>query len=185
MASKIGKKEWTVLKISAGVIDVIQWLVDLTGVGVGVNEVADPIIGVLLVAYFQRRGVSMIKHPKRLLAMVAGTVIEMGTADIAPAWIFDVWYIHSNVKKEEAEEESLREQEEFLKQNLEQPLYANGRRNPRPNSATMSVRPAVMNGVRAPGGGLTRSDRSRGNITSPNSKSFGNTMRDQETALSA
>jgi hypothetical protein len=152
--SKITKKEWTGVFAVAGALDVIQWVIDFTGVGIAVNEVADPIIGVIALGYFEWRGVSMIKHMSRALSLLGATALEDLTGSIAPAWIIDVWYIHKSVVREEAEERAQQTEAEFMKTNIQKPLYKDGARQPRNISDNSQSQPANMNGIRAPGGGL-------------------------------
>lgn len=102
MNSRIGKGEWLLVYIAAGFLDIAQILIDLTGIGIGFNAVADPFIGLIFAGYFQWRGVSMLYHPTRLLSLLGVTALEEVTGSMAPAWILDVWYIHRTVRIEQA-----------------------------------------------------------------------------------
>lgn len=155
MSSRIGKSGWLSLYVIAGVIDIVQFLIDFTGVGEVVNEIADPIIGVIAAGYFQWRGVSMISHIGRLLSLLGVTALEELTAGAAPGWIVDVWYIHRDVKKEQAEEQAMKEQQEFLQSNTQQPYNDGGVRSPRTQRNEEAPQPAYVDGIRAPGGGLS------------------------------
>jgi hypothetical protein len=153
MTSKIGKKEWKGAFVVTGTIDVIQWVLDFFVVGLAINEVADPIIGVCLAAYFQFRGVSLISQPKRLASLLGSYLGEAFTDSIAPAWIIDVWYIYGTVKKEEAEHAAQLEQSAMMQGDVRQPLYRDGSRQP----VEKDVEPAGplnVDGIRPPGGGL-------------------------------
>jgi hypothetical protein len=154
MSSRIGKTGWLSLYVIAGVIDIVQFLIDFTGIGIGVNEIADPFIGAAAAGYFQWRGVSMISHVSRLVSLLGVTALEELTAGVAPAWIVDVWYIHRSVKQEEATEKAAREQEEFMVASMQQPLNEDGMRAPGIQNNSTTPQPAYMDGVRAPGGGL-------------------------------
>ena len=132
-----------------GTIDVIQFAITPTGIGVVINEIADPIIGALLIGYFQLRGVSMITRIDRLLSLIGVAALEGITGGLAPAWIIDIWYIHRSVKKETAEMEAQQAQAEFLQSNIRQPLYKDGVRAPRMQE-TSQTQPINMDGVRAP-----------------------------------
>jgi len=164
MASKIGKGGWILLYAVTGVIDLAQFLIGFFGawlslfaVGlfiIAVNEAADPFIGGALVVYFQLRGVSLIRHPSRLFSLIGVAGLEEVTGGIAPAWIVDIWYIHSTVKKEEAELAAQQKQEAMLQSSANQPLYQDGARMPRAQT-TEPTGPAYVDGIRAPGGGLT------------------------------
>ncbi len=131
MASKIKKSEWVILFVTAGTIDVLQWAIDfIPGFGEAANEILDPLLGVGLGVYFQFRGVNIITNVKRMLSLVGGTLAENLTASVAPAWFFDVWYIHSDVKNEEAETQAQKDQENMLQNNINQPLNDGGMRSP-------------------------------------------------------
>lgn len=146
--SKIGKGEWIILFIVAGITDIVQWVIDFTGVGAAINEVADPIIGVILAAYFfLLRGVSF--NLKRVVSLVGATLIEDATASIAPAWIFDVWYIHNDVMQEEAAIQASEQQAEMLQNVANQPLNQDGMRAPAMDDT--QDRPANRNGIRPAG----------------------------------
>jgi len=153
MSSKIGKGEWKLAYAVTGFIDIAQWVLDFFAVGLIINEFLDPAVGVILAAYFQLRGVSLISQPKRLISLLGSYLGEAFTDSIAPAWIVDIWYIHRTVKQEEAESAAQQEQEAVLESSVRQPLYKDGARSPVSQTAELAG-PAVVDGVRAPGGGL-------------------------------
>lgn len=130
MSSRIGKTGWLLTYVVAGTIDVIQWLIDLTGIGIAFNEVADPFIGILFIIYFQLRGVSMITRIGRLASLLGATALEEISLSVPPAWILDVWYIHRSVRQEEAEEKA-QKQQILLNGQRDEPLNFNGIRQPR------------------------------------------------------
>lgn len=149
--SRIKKGEWTFVFAIAGAIDIIQWVLDLTGVGAGLNELADPFIGLAAASYFQIRGVSMISRPSRLASLVGAVLLEEVSVSIAPAWIFDVWYIHRSVKQEMAEIETAQAQAEATAPGGRQPLNENEVRLPRPEKESRIAPPPNVDGVRRPG----------------------------------
>jgi hypothetical protein len=163
MSSKIGKGEWVLLYVVTGIIDIAQFLIGFFGawlsafaVGlilIAINEAADPFIGGALVVYFQLRGVSLIKHPSRLLSLIGVAGLEEVTGGIAPAWIVDIWYIHRTVKQEDAEMAAQQAQEIAIQGDARQPMYQNGQRLP-VSQSDEPIKPANMDGIRAPGGGL-------------------------------
>lgn len=146
--SKIGKVEWIFVYIIALILDIVQIIIDLFGVGVVINEIADPIIGVIFFAYFQFRGVSMIKYPSRILSLLGVAGLEEFTGGLAPAWVVDVWYIHRTVKKEDALAKANENQEEIYS-NPRKPAYQDGVRLPS-NANYNSSSPVNENGVRPP-----------------------------------
>lgn len=158
MVSKIGKSEWVFLYIATGAIDITQLLIDLTGVGIAINEVIDPFIAVLLGGYLQLRGVSMTSRISRLASLFGVGVLEEITGGIAPAWVVDIWYIQRSVRQEEAELKAQEDEQNFLQQNMRKPLYADGQRLP-PDSSQESVGPSNQGGIRAPGGGLINNQK--------------------------
>ncbi len=153
MKSKISKGEWAFIFVIAALIDVVQFVIGFLGVGIAINEVADPIIGITLLGYFQIRGVSIIKHPSRLISLLGVAGLEAITGGIAPAWVVDVWYINRTVKAEEAGADSNSEVSALLQNNMRKPLYQNGIR--KPQSSTPAIPPKLnINGIRPPNGGL-------------------------------
>ena len=132
MACKIKKGEWILLYIVTGVIDVIQYILDfIVGPGEAINMVADAVIGVLLLGYFQFRGAAMFKHLGRAGSMVGMTALGELTAGVASFWILEVWYMQKSIKKEQALEQDAQGQEEMFANNVRQPAYVNGARQPR------------------------------------------------------
>ncbi len=160
MASKIGKKEWWILVIIAGILDFIQFviiemiLVWLFGIGIAINEIADPIIAGLTTAYLMARKVNLFKYPSRILSMAGVEVAAELTGGVAQFWFLDIWYIKHSVEKEEAAEKAAQEQQEMLRGVQRQFLNQDGSRNPQQNSTGTTPPPLNSGGIRAPGGGL-------------------------------
>lgn len=114
MASKIGKKEWIALHVLTGLLDIFQIAIDLFlteffAAPEVLNEFIDVVVGIAMLAYFPLRGVSLIKHPSRIASILGMEVLTDITGGAASFWILDIWYIHKNVKKEEAEEKAKKE----------------------------------------------------------------------------
>ena len=146
--SKIGKVEWIFVYIVALLVDIVQILIDLTGIGIAISEAADPFIGAGFLLYFQVRGVSLFRHPSRILSLLGVTGLEAVTGGLAPAWVADVWYIHRTVKSEEKNyKQNLMEEEAYS--NPRKPAYQDGMRMPS-NANYNSSGPANENGVRPP-----------------------------------
>ncbi|MEI8248947.1 MAG: hypothetical protein WCG07_00415 [Candidatus Taylorbacteria bacterium] len=166
MSCKIKKGEWMLLYIVTGVIDVIQYILDfIVGPGEAINMVADAVIGALLLGYFQFRGAAMFKHMGRVGSMVGMTALGELTAGVASFWIIEVWYMNSSIKKQEALEQEGKDQEDMLANNVRQPAYVNGARQPRTGNSNQpeqagqrtgnnmplsSTKYANSDGVRAP-----------------------------------
>ena len=141
MASKIGKKEWVALYVITGIIDIFQKLIDLFfteffAAPEAVNEVIDVMVGVVMLIYFPIRGVSLLKHPSRIASILCMEVAEDVTGGWVGFWIFDIWYIHKNVKQEEAEERAREEEEMMLMAMGQQALNEDGVRAPETSTAT-------------------------------------------------
>jgi hypothetical protein len=101
-SSKISSREWVILFILIGGIDVIQLLLDLLVVGVAINRAIDVGVGMLFPLYLEIRGVSMV-NTKRLVALAGTFTGEMIPAiDSLPLWTLDLVYVRSTVKIEEA-----------------------------------------------------------------------------------
>lgn len=164
MASKIGKNEWKIVYVVVGLIDFIQFviieviLVWVFGVGVLINEVLDVVVGILLALYFQLRGVNLFKRINRLASMVGMEALEELTGGVAQLWILDVWYIHGDVKREEAESDSQQEQESLLNNSIRQPLYKDGMRQPESKQGQTNLAVRNTSGIRVPNGTVLKSN---------------------------
>lgn len=148
---------WILLYALTGLVDLIQILIDFTGIGIIVSEALEVAMPVILIAIFQFwMKISLVSHPSRLLSIIGVAGLDGITGGIAPFWIFDVWYLQRSVRREYAEIKVAEDQEEFLNQNIIQPLYKDGRRNPAASLEERQPQPQVMDGIRAPKGGLER-----------------------------
>lgn len=155
MASRIGKVEWLALYVFAGTIDVVQFFGDLLLTEAAfipelISEVADPFIGTMLGGYLQFRGTDIIHKPKRILSLMGVTGLEELTGGMAPAWVIDIWYIHRDVRNEEAGIKTAQAEMLAMKSMQANPLYSEGRR--RPVSEATAGDEAALNfaGVRLP-----------------------------------
>ena len=178
MASKIGKKEWIALYVITGAVDAFQITIDLfftefLAAPEIANEFIDQAVGVGLLFYLQIRGVDMIHKVNRLLSLLCVDAADALTGGVASFWVLDVWYIHSDVKKEEAERLEQEQQQQLLQNIANQPLNADGVRLPQTRTAnsytgsedgqtktgntpgatrTFNMRPLNVNGIRPPTG---------------------------------
>jgi hypothetical protein len=151
MNSKIKKFEWIIVYFIAGITDITQWILDAVAVGAVINPIADPIIGAIFAIYFQLRGVSMTQNINRLLSLIGCTALEELSVSVAPAWIFDVWYIHSTVRSEKAQYMANEQASMMLEDSNNMPLNENGVRAPR-NQEEKDDRPLIRDGIRRPSG---------------------------------
>jgi hypothetical protein len=139
---------WTLLYILAGATDFIQLMITvlaapLSVVGIGefmvaANEAADPVIGIIIIAWLQLHGIPILTNFKRLLSLVGAGAIEEATGGAAPFWILDIWYIHSDYKSEEAVMAAQQSQEQLLANNVRQTYYEDGVGKPRSESANQN-----------------------------------------------
>ena len=143
--------EWKILYAVTGTIDLVQWIIDFTGVGEVVNEFADPVVGIFLALYFQLRGISMVKRISRLLSLVGGYAAEALSASVAPAWIIDVWYIHKTGKEEWAMQQASLAETEGDQENQPLNRMVNGQVMRQP---PIIQKPLNQEGVRLPNGGV-------------------------------
>ncbi|MEA2715539.1 MAG: hypothetical protein QOG91_567 [Candidatus Parcubacteria bacterium] len=134
MKAKSKDKGWLLLYLFSGGMDFIQFviieviLIWFLGLGAAINEVLDPIVGVILASWIQfGKKVSLISRPNRLLSMVGTEAAAALTGGIAQLWILDVWYIHNDVKKEVAAEKESEDQDRSVELRSEEPLNQNGR----------------------------------------------------------
>jgi hypothetical protein len=145
-----GSFEWKILYGVTGSIDVIQWILDFTGVGDVASEIADPCIGIALASYLQIRGIPTFNHLKRALSLIGGDLAEQFSVQVLPAWIFDVWYIHRTVKEEWAMQQAslIEEQEDQENQPLNRMVNGQSMRRP------PVIKPLNQGNVRLPNGGF-------------------------------
>jgi hypothetical protein len=180
---------WILLFGVCGIVDIVQVLIDLTGVGIAVSEILEVampfVIGGILLIF-------RILNIQTGLSIGVAMVADAATGGAAPFWIGDAWYIYRKVRKQEAAE---LEEEEQSEEN--QQLVQNGRRRPsgRPN------RPANEGGVRLPnndqpfeedgpdtGGGTeeqAEDDEETGEEQDEGSDSFSYTDKDASTTETA
>ncbi len=172
MACKIGKKEWWIIYAVTATLDFIQFviieciLVWFFGAGALINEVLDPIVGILFALYLFLRGVSPAKYWKSYASILGMEALEELTGGAAQLWILDAWYIHKNIQQIEGAEQVRKEQEAFMQSNVQRPANQIGPdgtsyRPPEnthiaPAPSEMSQHPAPsrasnFNGVRRPG----------------------------------
>jgi len=151
MARRNKSKGWALLYIFAGGMDFIQLviiegiLVWFAGLGAVINEILDPIVGIFIALWIQfGKKVSLFSRPKRIISLVGTEAAGALTGGIAQLWILDVWYIHNDVKKEEAELKA-QEEEARMQNPMEQSINEDGSRNP-----TSPRSPLNQGGVRKP-----------------------------------
>lgn len=152
-----GKKKsnlrWVVLYGFAIIIDVVQILIDLTGVGIVVSEIMEVITGPVLIGLFTLFKISIITKPKRIASLLGLALGDAITGGMAPFWVVDVWYIQRDVKKEEAAEQAKQEQEVMLSNAIRQPLYRDGTRQPtKLKQENTDIGARNRGGIRAPNG---------------------------------
>ncbi len=153
--SKLGKFDWIFLYALAAIVDIGQFIIDLTGVGIFISEAAEPIMGVFLIIYLHFRKFPVLQKPSIFLSLLGVAGLEVITGGIAPAWIVDIWWIQRADKKDKAFNREQQNQEELFSNIVRQPLYdSNGVR--RPQIQNKKPVPPKLNiaGVRPPKGGL-------------------------------
>ena len=141
---------WIALYFVAGTIDIAQIILDLTGVGIAVSEaleVATPFILIGLMALFR---IPIFSGWKRIASLAFADFADALTGGAAPFWILDVWYIHRDVRREDAGMAVTEGQTISSRA----PLNVDGRREPlQQESAGLSPKPLNVDGVRAPTNG--------------------------------
>lgn len=127
---KIGTLGWIILAFIAIAIDIIQFILGFTIVGTAFNLASTPYIGLFFFAVLQLGGVSMIRHPLRLISLFGVPIIEGLTFGIAPLWIIDVWFIHRSFKKEKYRQQEMATFMNILNNMVKVPFINNGIRLP-------------------------------------------------------
>jgi hypothetical protein len=165
---------WKVLEGVAVIIDVLQWIIEvppITPAGVAINEYIDPLLAIGLGVVYMIGGVSVIKKPSRAASLVASYLLEAVTASIGPAWIIDVLYVHSSVKKD-----WLAQQAAVMEAEEEEGGPLNRVRDGKPVRLPPRTAPLNNGGSRNP----------RGDIRPlPQTPTVGQTREDHETSLAA
>lgn len=137
-----GKKKsnlrWIVLFGITGTVDAVQFVIGFTGVGIAVSEILEVVTGPVLIGLFVLFKISIFNKPKRIASLLGLALGDAITGGFAPFWVVDVWYIYSDVKKEEAEAEAQQQEEAMLSNSIRQPLYRDGARMPRQQTQTAS-----------------------------------------------
>ena len=151
---KVSFAKWFILFALTGILDIAQFVIDLTGVGVAVSEIAEPFIGVGLLAIFQIMKINVLNKPKRIGSILGAFGLDALTGGLAPLWIIDIWYIYYDVRKEEVAVQAQYEAK-LGEQAAEQKfLYSEGRRLPEneieSQTRNTNLRPLVVDGVRSP-----------------------------------
>jgi len=153
--SKLGKFDWIFLYSLAIVVDIGQFIIDFTGVGIVISEAVEPIMGIFLIVYLQARKFSVLQKPSVLLSLLGVAGLEVITGGIAPAWIVDIWWIHKADKKDKSYYAEQQGQEELFSNIIRQPLYdSNGVRRPQIQNKNNVPPKLNISGVRPPKGGL-------------------------------
>ncbi len=164
MASRISKKEWLVVLLVTAIVDFIQLvviegvLVWFFGIGAGINEVLDPIVGIIFTVYLMWRRVPIFSHYKRLIAIFGVEAAEELSFGVAQAWVFAAWYIRGDVLAEEGELEGAESAAAAVVSRAKaQPLNKDGRRE---RDAQMSIEEfnEIMNKKRQERGQLTNDE---------------------------
>ena len=145
---------WIILFGITGVVDAIQIIVSLTGVGIAISEIMELAMPFIIVGLLVLFGIPILSKPTRLMSIVGVTFGDSITGGIAPFWILDIFYLYSSIKSENAQILAKQEQEMALTNSVRQPLYKDGMRQPNLQTLNKTSQPMNIDGIRAPGGGL-------------------------------
>jgi hypothetical protein len=138
---------WFILYAFTGIIDLVQIIIDFTGVGILVSEILEFVTGPILLGLFILFRIPIFTKPRRVASILGVFVGDAVTGGFAPFWILDVLYVHWDVKRESFGSDSV----VGKMSNISKPisLNHNGVRLP-------SRQPPPLNsgGMRMPNGGL-------------------------------
>ncbi len=146
--------KWPILYVFTGGIDLLQIIITFTGIGIVVSEFIEGAMPFILIPALQFTGTDLISRPSRVLSIVGAVGLDAITGGVAPFWIVDIWYIHSDVKREDAEYRAQQEKEQSLRNVTRQALNVDGTRRPQSDTSNTAQPPLVKDGVRAPYGGM-------------------------------
>jgi hypothetical protein len=152
--SKSKSIKWPILYVFTGVVDAVQLAITFTGIGIAVSEVVEVIMPFIIIPALQFTGTSLITRPGRLLSVMGAVGLDAITGGVAPFWIVDIWYIHRDVKKEDAEYLAQQEKEQSFQNITRQALNVDGKRMPQSQTSDGTQPPLIKDGVRAPNGGM-------------------------------
>lgn len=138
---------WITLYTVSGVVDIVQIIIDFTGIGVAVSEALEIAMPFVLIGLL---GLFRIFSVKRVLSVAVTDAGDALTGGFAPFWIFDVWYIHRDVRITEAMQRAAEEGDAMLQPMA--PLNQDGVRAPATTTGTGNTQsdPAVRNINMAP-----------------------------------
>jgi len=158
------KGKWRFLVTTAVIIDAIQLAADLFltealfGPEIG-SEIADPIIGIALLAYLWRNGVRLTYQ--RIISLIGVEILEEGTGGGAPTWFLEILYLQWSTKGQEAEEAAQNQDREAAlaigasRQTIYGEKDGEGIRLPDASRNTLASKAVnSLDGIRPPGGGL-------------------------------
>lgn len=148
MKSRVKSVEWIILYAVAGIIDLVQIILDFFPPLAAVNAGSDFFIGATFFGYFMIRGVNMVSHWDRTASLLGVTVLDAITGGLAPFWILDIWYIRRSVKTEDTQDEEAESNQRLLRSS-QRPLYEGGIRRPVPPAVRSG--PANQGGIRSAG----------------------------------
>jgi len=129
----------------AGTVDVIQIVIDFTGVGIAASEVLEVampfIIGGILFIF-------RLLNVQTGISVVIAVVLDAATGGFAPFWVGDVYYIQRQIRSSEAAQQT--EQEDArMSYDPDMPSNYNNRREP-DAKRDPNLRPMVVDGRKEP-----------------------------------
>jgi hypothetical protein len=158
MAAPLGQQSksrgWLVLYAVTGTIDLVQFIIAWTGVGIIVGEILEVVTPFLMLGILKKMGIPLLAHPARLISILGLTAVaDALTLGMAPFWVVDVWLLKKAIKKDDAAHNAQHEQENSLENQAVRAYYKDGVRQP---SKSSEAPPRINDGVRAPQGRVSR-----------------------------
>jgi hypothetical protein len=149
-------KLWSLVIVS-GVVDLIQIILDFTGIGIAVSEAIEAAMPLVICGMCWKFNIPIFSNPKRLASIFGAVGLDAITGGLAPFWILDAWYIKHDVEKDQKKMVAMAAAEQMTSQmNVRNPLNTNGVRQPQIEEQSVQNRlataPRYSGGIGRPAG---------------------------------
>ena len=121
---------WIVLFSLTGFVDLAQFVIDLTGVGVAVSESTEVAMPAVVIGLLMLFKIPIFTKINRLASIVGVDIGDALTGGLAPFWILDIWYLWWDVRREDRTLLAQAKQEELQRSGMPRPLNEGDVRRP-------------------------------------------------------
>ena len=121
---------WIVLFTLTGFVDLAQFLIDLTGIGIGVSEATEFAMPAVVIGLLVLFKIPIFSKVNRLASIMGVDLGDALTGGLAPFWILDIWYLWWDVRREDQALIAASQEAEFQDSEMSGPLNEGGFRRP-------------------------------------------------------